>query len=353
MAADEHQRIVLLNRLISKSTTKAPQGNQPHVHSARELLEIVDARRKTDGAVEYLGLTDAETEDPVKRAGADRIRLKAFSRTDMAHATDYTLLIEYIDQAVRGMTVVHLDTFNGRELTGEQEERGAYTAHVVVRVPAAARRDDASYRCVVEAGTSVTRRDIESLLCRQLRKEARNNDWTFPGMRKAGSKGKAEKDYRYTPRLELLADIGRKVSPLTAGDRPLAHMLFTKRSERRSIGVETSLVHEEFVADVDIKVSASQGPSDPTEKAGWLTSIRSYYASLGYETRMFYRQVNGGIMAGQLAKGMDGAADLFMCPREVITLASAPQPWVPHIRPDVVEQMRILLDKDALWERGQ
>lgn len=353
MPAEEHQRIVLLNRMVSKSTTKASQENHPPIHGARELLDVLDARRKLGMAIEHLGLTDLELEDPEKRATADKVRLKEFAMADSIGATYVNMLIEFVDQTVTGMTVVHLDTFNGRELIGEQQERGAFTAHVVVKLPAVGDKDDASYRCVIEGGTSVTRRDIETLLCRQLRREARQGEWVFPGLKKKSPKGQAEKDYRYTPRLELLADIGRKVSPLTAGGRPLAYMLFTKRAERQTIGKETSIVDREFNADVEYKVSASQGPDDPAEKATWLSGIRSAYAARGYTTRMFYRQVNGGVMAGQLLKAIDGAADLFMCPREVIQLASAPKSWVPHIRQDVVEQMRILLDKDALWERGQ
>lgn len=52
-----------------------------------------------------------------------------------------------------------------------------------------------------------------------------------------------EKEYRYTPRLELFADIGRKIDFALSGGRELAHMTFTKRSEKQSIAKPTSVTH--------------------------------------------------------------------------------------------------------------
>jgi hypothetical protein len=37
-------------------------------------------------------------------------------------------------------------------------------------------------------------------------------------------------------------------------------MTFTKRSEKQSIGKPTSVAHKDLYADVELKVSAKQGP---------------------------------------------------------------------------------------------
>ena len=59
-------------------------------------------------------------------------------------------------------------------------------------------------------------------------------------------------------------------------------MTFTKRSEKQSIGKPTSLEHKDVYADVELRVSAKQGPDDPIERVSWLQTVRSYYEKIGY-----------------------------------------------------------------------
>ena len=93
---------------------------------------------------------------------------------------------------------------------GADEERGALSAHVVVRLPIE-QYDDGSYRCAIEAVHSIPRRVIENFLCRQLRRQAAADELEF-SVKQFGKKGKiVERNYRYYPRLELFADIGRKI----------------------------------------------------------------------------------------------------------------------------------------------
>ena len=55
----------------------------------------------------------------------------------------------------------------------------------------------------------------------------------MPGKKKGETRAK---EYRYNPRLELFADIGRRIDFALSGGRELAHMTFTKRAEKTSIG---------------------------------------------------------------------------------------------------------------------
>jgi len=59
------QRIVLLNHLVSRSTSHAPQEFKPPVHTGAELLEVIQRRRTKKWAIEYFGTErdDAEDED--------------------------------------------------------------------------------------------------------------------------------------------------------------------------------------------------------------------------------------------------------------------------------------------------
>jgi hypothetical protein len=170
----------------------------------------------------------------------------------------------------------------------------------------------------------------------------------------AGKKGRTiEKEYRYNPRLELFADIGRKINFVLSGGRELAHMTFTKRSEKQSIGKPTSVAHKDIYADVELKVSAKQGPEDKKERMTWLAEVRNYYETHGYESRMYYRNIGGGILSGQIHQALAGATDLVMCQKELISLKKEPKEWYPRISAEISEQMISLLNTDGLWERSK
>jgi hypothetical protein len=131
--------------------------------------------------------------------------------------------------------------------------------------------------------------------------------------------GKSSKrSYQYRPTLELHAEVGRKLSLGTGGE--LTHMLFTKKADRQSIGVETDVDHEDILADVEIRVSARQGPQDPEEKKHWFERIRGFYRGLGYESRVFYRHAKGRTLSGQVHAAEADAADLLRSTRLKRTL---------------------------------
>lgn len=130
-------------------------------------------------------------------------------------------------------------------------------------------------------------------------------------------------------------------------------MTFTKRAEKTSIGNATAVDHKDIVADVEWKVSARQGPDEPKAKAKWLTAVREYYDEHGFEVRMYYRNIGGGIVSGEIHQALAGATDLVMCQKELISLKKEAKDWHPKINTEISDRMIELLNKDELWERGK
>jgi hypothetical protein len=300
--------------------------------------------------------------DPVSDDDDDDIRLAAnkacnFIRIAEVHSLDkdgwryVTCLIDYIDNSVTSFPVLDITSYQGRDLAGDEDERGSFTAHMVVRLPQPGTYDDGSYRCAIEAVSNVTRRNIEFLLCRQLRRLAKLDAWTFSV--KAGGKDAAAKmkPYRYHPKLELFADVGRSLFA-DGGQKQLSHMIFTNRSEKQAIAQATAVSHEDLYATVEYKIVAKQGPQEIAQRAQWVTSIRDYFEKRGYETKMYFKHLKG-IESGPVHPSLQGATDLLMCPRSTITTAAAPHKWVGQILPEIRDEMRALLDKDELWERAK
>src|SRR6185437_12432839 len=125
---------------------------------------------------------------------------------------------EFVDWNKRSFSVVNTQTFSGRDIQGEDDERGGTTAHVVVRIPKDGDFEDGKYRCAIEVVHPITRADIEYLLCRQLRRQAEMDSWSFRVETDKGTK-KLVNDYRYYSRLELAADVGRTLNVAASGDR--------------------------------------------------------------------------------------------------------------------------------------
>lgn len=356
MTDETHERLVLLNRLVSRSSTRAPQEHKPPIHSAPELLKILQGRQTANIAIEFFGAPDEEVEAERIKAGLNHnfIRLaksKIVKRGDRSYAI---LLIEYVDQAQRSFPVVHTVNFTGREISGDDAERGASTAHVVVRLPKDGELDDGNYRCVIEVVHSVTRQHIENFLCRQLRRHSDAQEWVFTvTTKKKEDKASKTKDYRYNPRLELFSDIGRALNLAASGGKVLSHMVFTKRSEKQSIGVPKTVVHTDVVADVELRISAKQGPDDPEEMRTWASAIRAAYEKLNYDSKMYYRHINGRIISGNVHEAVAGASDLLMCPKELISTKKPAKRWLPSISDEVADGMIALLENDGLWERAK
>ena len=78
MADPEFQRIVLLNRLITRSVTRAPEPIKTPAHGALDLLKIIEKRREKKTAIEFIDGLDDDNE--VTRAkngeGCNFLRLR-------------------------------------------------------------------------------------------------------------------------------------------------------------------------------------------------------------------------------------------------------------------------------------
>ncbi|MBS1984637.1 MAG: hypothetical protein JST16_10740 [Bdellovibrionales bacterium] len=355
MAEDEEkqksQRIVLLNSLVSRSTCRA-QGQTPPTAYGSDLMKVIEDRWKKGWAVEYYGADkdhehDDDDDKRIKNGqGTDYVRLRDLKFDETKDHIYATALFEYLDTTVSKFAVVNYTTFEGHEISGKTHDRGAVTAHVVARFPKGHLHDDGKYRCTIESVHGVTRGDIEMLLCRQLRRYAKSEQLMFTGENKKGKK----QDYRYTPKLELFADVGRKLDVAVSGTGELSGMLFTKRHDKQSTGTQQAVAHQDFLADVRIYVGANQGPPTPAAKLGWAEKIQSYYRNLGYTTKVYFRHASGGIVSGDLHKSVNAAADLLMCQRTHVFLEKPPKNWVAAIEPEIAANMRTLVDEEELWE---
>lgn len=351
----ENVRIILLNTMISRSTTRAKMYDAPIV-PAFDLFKVLEARRKKGIAVEYFGADDHD--DDVARmaagAGHDYVRL-CHLRLDNDEAEDYlyvTGLVEYLDSTTQSFPVADFETFQGHEITGNKRDRGVTACHFVVRLPRVDEYQDGKYRCAIEAVHGITRKDIEALLCRQLRRYASEDELSFDEVVRIKGRD-VVKSYRYTPRLDLAADVGRKLDTALKGTGELSSMIFTKRHEKETTGAGSAVEHEEFLADIEVRVSASQGPANPEDRLSWAEKIQAKYRQLGYDSKIYFRHVNGGFFSGEVHKAIAGAADLLMCQREHISLAKPPKKWVATIQSEIAEKMRELVDNDALWVKSK
>lgn len=357
---DGFKRIVLLNSLVSRSVARASAEHKPPIMSGTELLDIIEKRRAKGLAIEYIGLANTDQEDDkdeAKRAkrgiGHDFLLLRQMRTVDGGEHRYAHLLFEFVDQSKRSFSVVDVLKLTGREISAEADERGCVSAHIIVRLPAKESYQDGSYRCAIEVAPKITRGEVERFLCRQLRRQATAEDWFFEVRSPGKRKETLVKEYRFHPRLELFADIGRKLDFSLPGGRELTHMTFTRRDEKRSIAKATAVSHKDVFADVEIKISAKQGPDDAGDRRAWLQAIRDSFETQGYESKLYFRNLGGGILGGEVHRDLAGATDLVMCPKELISLSKQPRDWYPRINAEVSERMIELLNRDELWERGK
>jgi hypothetical protein len=360
LAVEEFQRFVILNRLVSKSVSRAPEAFKPPLVEGDEVFKMLAERQQSGGAIEFFGAdekgrdADETDTDRIKRStGHNFIWLRKISIVDRGAHRYVTMLLEFVDQAKTSFSVVDTSNLKGRDITGGKNERGGVSCHVLVRLPIK-QHDDGTYRCAIETVHHINRSMIEAFICRQLRRWAHANELSYE-VHTPDKKGRMNvKEYRYSPRLELYSDVGRSLSFATSGGRELAHMTFSKRSTKQSIGGKDHVKHQELIADVELRVNAKQGPEDPKERVTWLASIRSFYESNGYHTKLAYRHLTGGgILSGSVHKALAGAADLVMCQKELMSLQHGLRDWYAEIDDEIEEQMASFLDKDQLWERGK
>lgn len=120
MAETEFQRIVLLNRLVTRSMTRAPEPNKAPAHGALDLLKLIEKRREKKIAIEFLGGDDDD--DEIVRAkngeGCNFFRLRQCRFEEHGSHMYAILLMEFVDQNVKSFPVVNTKDFSGREISG-------------------------------------------------------------------------------------------------------------------------------------------------------------------------------------------------------------------------------------------
>ncbi|MCH4560340.1 hypothetical protein [Mesorhizobium jarvisii] len=315
------------------------------------MFEIIK-KRVTDGVcIEFFDAENDDDDDKVRVASNHNknfIRAARLERFEEGSWIYVSLLIDYVDHEVKTFPVVDVVKYEGRDLTGSENERGSFSAHMVIRLPKEGLHDDGNYRCAIESVANVNRRNIEHLLSRQLRRNAKGSGWFFTVVVSDSSKKEKTKEYQYYPKLQLLADVGRSL--FGKEGKMLSHVVFTNRSEKQAIAQATAVTHEDLYATVEVKIAAKQGPEEPEQQKRWLQSLKDYYQMRGYETKMYFRHLKGDQVSGAVHPALASAADLLMCPRESIFTASEPRKWVGEISAETRDRMRELLDRDELWQ---
>ena len=351
MPAEEFPRMMLLNRLESRSYSSAPSPHKPPPHAGSELFAVLKQRMDAGQAVEAVGSSLGAEEDDVEGDGGsnrDLLQICDLTIDTVDSGTFVSLLIQHVDATQRSFPVVDMATLKGRELEGKETERGARAAHIVVKLPSGEEFDDGHYRCVIEHVDGIRRRDIETIFRRQLRRHAKENDYSFqvvlPGKRKP-----LTKNYKYYPRLHLNADVGRSIESGISIEN-LSTLLFTKRADKQVTGGEVSVIHTDVLGDVEIRISAAQAPKEKKDRLAWVEALVTDFKERGYNSRLYYRHGKAGVLSGTLDKAVEGAMDLLMCPKQIVTIASEPKRWRSSLDPETIKSMKALLDKDALWE---
>lgn len=347
-------RTVLLNHLLSQSTSQAPDEHTPPTHGFEELFEYVKSRTDKGVAIEFLtdadsdDLDDAGRIDLGKKNKLDFVRLKFAGLMTHESRRYAVLLIHHVDQKNRSFPVVNLDTYEGREITAAENERGVSSAHVVVSLPVDNEVDDASYRCVVEFTPGITRRSVEFLINRQIRRAA---SWEF-SVEQVGRRGTPVKPkiYKYKPKIRLASDIYQN---LLTGDKIglFSSAVFTKRSTKENTAKEIDLLQEDIVADIQLRISGNQAPTDPTKRKSWLKELVNFYDGLGYKSKLYYRHLNGSKYRGTHSTEADGAADRLLCNTASYELTTERPKWDNTVHQPAVDELVKILRRDELWQR--
>jgi hypothetical protein len=211
----QSERLVILNRLLSKTITRAPASAGAPMHSFEDLFQILQTRTNTGQALELIG-SRMQAGTPGPRELIRIAKIKHMEDGDWGFAT---LLLEHVDEQATSFPVVNTKTYEGREIAALPDERGATTAHFLVRYPINGRHDDRSYRCALEYVSPISRSMLGTLLARQLLSHCKEKEWKFPVRVKLG-KRTVQKTYDYHAKLELVSDIGRSLAT-AVGKRPL------------------------------------------------------------------------------------------------------------------------------------
>lgn len=354
LSEPQHEKIVLLNTLQSVSTSRAPGDLKAPVHSAEELFGFIVKRCDEKVAVEFTGGLD-DPDDQVRIAngkGQSLVNARAHAIRKHDSYTYLVLLLEYADKDERLFPVLDTSTLLGRELSGKHNERGASQAHLVVRLPPTGAKDIGKYRCILELARGLNRHTVETFLSRQVRRHViTDGSFRFEHLTKDKDGKTVEKTYAYTPKLELLADVGRKLNVSKSSGAEISRMEFVKRSEKLSAGVPTDVISENILGDVKITISAGQ-LSNVHSISDAFKALRKSYEQRGYKTKLYFRHPKTkGEFGGSIEQKVASAADLLLCQREVISLPSEPPAWLGSIYTPTVDAMIQLLGDDKLWDR--
>lgn len=352
-------QLVLLNNLLLSSKSRAPEPHAPPLHELHELLQILENRAKGNIAVERPGLRDLDGESDKERnaraLNRDLIRIREIRLAEDQEWRYAYLLVDHVDAGTRSFPVLNVTTFQGRDLSANEDERGSSTAHVAIRYPNGNSYDNGTYRCTIEHVPKVSRTLIEYVISRQLKRHAQDNKWTFTAsVTRKGARSPKEKSYKYYPSLQLAANVGQKVGGALQG-RTLSHMIFVKKQEKQDIGKKSTIKSTELTLNVEVqvRVNAKQGPSDETQKRSWLETVKEFYQSRGFDTKIYYRSAAGSVLGGEIHPDLASATDVVLCPRAEISLSASPKKWRESMNKEIVQQMKELLDKDELWERAK
>ena len=345
------ERHVFLNYMFARSKTMAPREHTPPMHGARELFHLLGQRFANGNAIVFLSAEESEDPDETKASQekSSAVRFRRFGWYENDHHNYLALLVEHIDHLEKTFPVVHRQSFVGRDLQADAEERGSATAHVVVRIPKQGDYDVGEYRTAIEVVHGTSRRIIETLINRLLREMSA--DWTFSVEMKDPRGRRIQKIYKYRPRLELNADIGRS---LLGGPRnsTLTHMVFTKRSEKLNTGQETEVEQIDVIGDIEYNISASQAPEDAEERKGWLTKVREKYESLGFKSKLYFRHNAGFTLRAGVRHDESSAADMLLCPKEIVSIDDIERRWRDDMSVATLKALFALLDRDDLWRSG-
>src|SRR5262249_22746050 len=121
------ERLVLLNRLVSRSLSRAPDEYKPPIVPATELFGVISTRNAKGQAIEFFGLQetgkDEETEEAriARGKGCDFIFLRQMKIEERQNWKFATLLFEFVDAHKRSFSVVDIDKLTGRDIQGNSD----------------------------------------------------------------------------------------------------------------------------------------------------------------------------------------------------------------------------------------
>jgi hypothetical protein len=131
LADDDFPRFVLLNRLVSISTSHAPVAFKPPLVVGSELIAALQQRKRSGHAIEFLKADDGEkdaeeTEDQriARCTGFNFVWLRDIKISRSGQYSYAKLLLEYVDQGKRSFSVVDTQSLEGRDIAGKRNERG-------------------------------------------------------------------------------------------------------------------------------------------------------------------------------------------------------------------------------------